>query len=295
METIGKGELWSYFGGHDDPRPLTNGEVRNNAATPVRNYLDLARKVATLQYLNRNFVLVFRGQASDHKNRNHNTSLQPSLMRPLANPKGGVLPPTTAEFEKRFQRLRQAEAGLLEAFNARKLMGRELLTRQRILRWTILQHYEICATPLLDVSHSLRIAASFASLKGGDEAFLFVLGLPNLSGAITASAEAGLQIVRLASVCPPQAVRPHIQEGYLLGEYPGLDGVEQAALFRNYEVDFGRRLVAKFRFNPTTFWDGSPGFPRVPKEALYPDSADDPLCAIAEEIGRALANPQPAT
>ena len=37
------------------------------------------------------------------------------------------------------------------------------LRRQRILRWSILQHYEICDTPLLDVTQSIRIAASFAS------------------------------------------------------------------------------------------------------------------------------------
>ena len=49
-----------------------------------------------------------------------------------------------------------------------------------------------------------------------------MLGVPNLSGAITASAEAGLQIVRLSSVCPPSAVRPHIQEGYLLGDLEAL-------------------------------------------------------------------------
>ena len=71
------------------------------------------------------------------------------------------------------------------------------LKRQRILRWSILQHYEICATPLLDVTHSLRIAASFASVSRSRRAFIFVLGLPNLSGAITASAEAGLQVVHL--------------------------------------------------------------------------------------------------
>lgn len=36
------------------------------------------------------------------------------------------------------------------------------LKRQRILHWSILQHYEVSATPLLDVTHSLPIAASFA-------------------------------------------------------------------------------------------------------------------------------------
>src|SRR5262249_12094080 len=139
------------------------------------------------------------------------------------------------------------------------------------------QHYEVCRTPLLDVTHSLRIAASFASLPPANgparKAFVFVIGVPNLSGAITASAQAGLQIVRLSRVCPPTAMRPHIQEGYLLGEYPEIAGYQQNAKYAPYEVDFGLRLVAKFWFNPEDFWK-RPDFPKVPRKALYPDEDD---------------------
>ena len=49
---------------------------------------------------------------------------------------------------------------------------------------------------------------------------LYVIGVPNISGAISASAEAVLQVVRLSSVCPPSAVRPNVQDDYLVGEYP---------------------------------------------------------------------------
>jgi hypothetical protein len=132
----------------------------------------------------------------------------------------------------------------------------------------------------LDVTHSLRIAASFASANDNREAFVFVLGVPNLSGAVTASAEACLQIIRLSSVCPPSAVRPHIQEGYLLGEYPEMGGIDQKQHYKHYETDFGRRLVAKFRFEPARFW--SPNFPRVRKGALYPKR--DPLLTLANSI-----------
>ncbi len=40
-----------------------------------------------------------------------------------------------------------------------------------MLRWAILQHYEVCRTPLLDVTQS--IAASFASMVNGDERYVF--------------------------------------------------------------------------------------------------------------------------
>jgi hypothetical protein len=181
-----------------------------------------------------------------------------------------------------------AEVKLAESYKAASpdVIGVERLERHRILRWSILQHYEVCPTPLLDVTHSLRIAASFASLPApgaelGEQVFIYVLGVPNLSGAITASAEAGLQIVRLSSVCPPQAVRPHIQEGYLLGEYPEITGYKEKARFEPYEVDFGLRLVAKFWFDPHIFWRQAATFPMVPREALYPSGADDPLYTLA--------------
>ena len=146
----------------------------------------------------------------------------------------------------------------------------------------------MCTTPLLDVTHSLRIACSFASLSEASKAYLFVLGVPNLSGAVTASAEAGLQIVRLSSVCPPSAVRPHIQEGYLLGVYPDLVDYAQKENYFHYEMDFGRRLVAKFVFNPATFWKND-NFPRVARRALYPTASDDALYQLALAVQQRLA------
>lgn len=183
---------------------------------------------------------------------------------------------------------------LVEEYRNRGLLGRERLERQRILRWAILQHYEICPTPLLDVTQSLRIAASFASLANPAEAFLFVLGIPHISGAITASAEAGLQVVRLASVCPPSAVRPHIQEGYLLGEYPDFSSAEQKLHYSHFEMDFARRLIAKFVFEPATFWEKSSNFPQVPRKALYPRNAQDPMCELADSVTSMIGgHPEP--
>jgi hypothetical protein len=177
---------------------------------------------------------------------------------------------------------------LVQEYAAAGLLGLERVTRLRIVRWSILQHYEVCGTPLLDVTHSLRIAASFASHEAVDEAFIFVVGVPSLGGGISASAEAGLQTVRLSSVCPPDALRPHLQEGYLLGEYPDIAAIDQKQLYHHHEVDFGRRLVAKFRFDPHTFWK-SVAFPLVSKTALYPAPKNDPLHAVANNIKAALS------
>ena len=282
METIGSQKIWSFF----DRRlcqVAKNGAIRQGPGHRVGSYLELATKIAELQFLNRDHVLLFRGQGSDHRNVKHNSSLKPTLFR---GQRSGN--PDRATLVARYEALARAEALLIEHYRAAGFLGIERLRRHRILRWSILQHYEVCTTPLLDVTHSIRIAASFASLAATETAYVYVLGVPNLSGAVTASAEAGLQIIRLSSVCPPSAVRPHIQEGYLLGEYPDMAGHEQKENYFHYEIDFGRRLVAKFAFNPASFWKND-NFPQVAKTALYPAARNDPLYRLALDVQKGVA------
>ena len=286
MEIIGQTEMWSFFDEGPECEITKNTTVRSGAGHLVKSFLELATKVAELQFRNREQVLLFRGQNGDHKNQKKHTTLKPSLFRSsvsVENPSGAIL-------TNRFNKLRQAEQQLQLLYKGKDFLGVERLKRQRILRWAILQHYEVCPTPLLDVTHSLRIAASFASDGAIDQAFLFVLGVPNLSGAITASAEAGLQIVRLSSVCPPVAVRPHIQEGYLLGEYPEMAEYGQKEHYHHYEIDFGRRLVAKFRFHPLEFWKNDDDFPKVEKAALYPPENRDRLFRLASKVKKAIGS-----
>lgn len=285
MDTLGKQELWSFLDNQQQAQKIKkNTDVRKAEGHRVTSYLELATKIAELQFRNREHVLLYRGQNCDYRNRNHNTTLKPRLFRP--EPVGYPLPNSDI-LTARFETLRWAERQLVESYERAGMLDVDRLKRHRILRWAILQHYEVCQTPLLDVTHSLRIAASFASLDARGDVYVFVLAVPNLSGAVTASAETGLQIVRLSSVCPPAAVRPHIQEGYLLGEYPEMTDYGQKELYGHYEIDFGRRLLAKFRFDPRTFWK-SDAFPQVAKNALYPARTRDPLLNLAEEIKAAI-------
>lgn len=285
MDTLGKQVIWSFFDGQKEAQRVENiTRLRGEKGHHVRSYLELATKVAELQFRNREHVLMFRGQGSDYRNSKKNTTLKPSLFRPQL---GGPKVPDNGTLTARFETLKTAERLLIQKYEYANMLEVERLKRYRILRWAILQHYEVCLTPLLDVTHSLRIAASFASQDATGEVFLFVLAVPNLSGAVTASAETGLQIVRLSSVCPPAAVRPHIQEGYLLGEYPEMVDYGQKELYGHYEIDFGRRLLAKFRFDPKTFWK-SDMFPKVGKHALYPSKERDPLLKLTEVVKTAL-------
>jgi len=269
MERLGASRIWSFLQDADTIQQVSNRQIRQDPGLRVANYLDLAARIAELQFRNRDHVLLFRGQPLDYRSTRRSTSLKASIFRPP--PGRAVLPAPT--LERRYARLAVAETMLVDAFGVHGWTGRLRVQRQRLLRWAILQHYEVCPTPLLDVTQSLRIAASFASTPGSEEAYLFALAVPNISGAITASAEAGLQIVRLASVCPPAALRPHIQEGYLLGEYPDLSSPPQREIYKPYQLDFGQRLIGKFRFTPATFWS-DPNFPPVQHAALYPQGRD---------------------
>ncbi len=174
------------------------------------------------------------------------------------------------ELKQRYTLLERKEKSLVRTFRGGKYEKR--ISRNSLLRWAILQHYEICPTPLLDVTHSLHVAASFAfaGISGTTgESHLYVLGLPQISGSVTVVSDQSLQIVRLSSVCPPTTLRPYFQEGYLIGTFPVLDSLDEKMLYRRSEVDCANRLIAKFRLKRSRFWTG--GFKQLPNDALYPD------------------------
>jgi hypothetical protein len=74
METIGQQKIWSFLDRSDDCRITTNTKIREGAGHKVSSYLELARKIAELQFRNRDHVLMFRGQGGDHRNQKNNTS-----------------------------------------------------------------------------------------------------------------------------------------------------------------------------------------------------------------------------
>jgi hypothetical protein len=267
---------------------VSNYRIRKDSGYPIRNFSELVSCVARLGFYNREHVLLFRGQSKDYLTKTQKLSaIKPSIFRPDS------AKPWDQTLEQRFRRLRDAEAMLVEMWKSGSIEEPDRIRRYQNLRWTVLQHYEVCDTPLLDVTHSLRIAAAFASLGNTTpEAYVFVLAVPQISGAVTASAEAGLQIIRLSSACPPSAQRPHFQEGYLLGEYPEIHSTEQKDHYSRYEVDFGRRLLCKFRLQLSSFWNDRE-FPKITECALYPDrspSGLDPLARVSDRIKKSLGN-----
>ncbi len=285
LEQLGKSSLVAYY--KDDQERAdavqSQNEIWSGKGHFVSSFRDLLSKLAELHYLNPDFVLMLRGQSRDYKHRRGHSFLKPGIFRS----QDGEYPGNNV-LKNRFERLRFAEKALVG--NSRACLvndPKERISRYRIIRWAILQHYGVVETPLLDVTTSVRVAASFASVDAKDEAYLFVLAVPNVSSAVTSSADAGVQVIRLSSVCPPSAMRPHVQEGYLLGEYPEIDSFEQKKNYAYGETDFGHRLISKFRFDPRKFWH-SQYFPKVPPQFLYPSEQDDPFLEFIEHVKRDL-------
>jgi hypothetical protein len=157
----------------------------------------------------------------------------------------------------------------------------------REVQWAIIQHYELWPTPLIDITSSLRIAASFAmglrlaNTQEQRRGFVFVVGMPSSTGSITFDLDQQLCLARLHSACPPVAARPHYQDGFLVGRFPIYSMADFGVKKKSNLL---RRLVAKFLLiDEGNFWDED--FPIVREDALYP--TDDPLRnRFLEEFGR---------
>lgn len=168
MEIVGSQTIWGLYATGADPEIASNTVVRKSPGHVVKSYVELAQKVAALQFLNREHVLLFRGQSTDYRTSANLSTMKPTIFRSRSH--GKV--PSRSALAARFSLLRTAEERLLQRYSAEALLGADRLARHRLLRWSILQHYDVCATPLLDVSQSLRVAASFATSDDSPDAFV---------------------------------------------------------------------------------------------------------------------------
>ncbi|WP_165046230.1 hypothetical protein [Adlercreutzia sp. ZJ138] len=143
--------------------------------------------------------------------------------------------------------------------------------------------YEVCPTPLIDVTQSLRIACTFA-LDGtsvSDTPVVYMIGMPYATGPITFDANDELYLMRLLSLMPPIAERPFFQEGFLVGsEFPRRD------LVRLSESDLACRLVFKFQLaGDKKGWEQELG--KIDRSTVYPKDA---FSEISERIRSKLVN-----
>lgn len=233
-------------------------DIRKSKGFKVNKYSTLLRCVAELGYLNPQFNLLFRGQGRDHGNTKYGSTIYPSIFYD--------------EFkEKRKELFKNLDENLetLESNKKRISLHKENIpSRKAILSYpefyySLLEHYELNKTQLINLTQSLRVAATFALLKG-TSGYVFIFGMPHPHGSISHFIDQDMVLVKLQNVCPPDAKRPHYQEGYLVGNFPFMKS-------RRSGDNLARRLIGKYQIDNLDggFWDSN--FERVHKKVLYPD------------------------
>lgn len=232
----------------------------------VSTFDELQDAIAWLGYHNPRYDLFLRGQSSDFRNAGsklHESLLAPSILRPSSGKKG-ISPKVLSD--------RMAALAHYARYIAtiRKRDGIRALKRHPVAVWALLQHYGVARTPLLDVTRSVRVAATFA-VPGKDDVdgYVFAFGLPHPTGNITFDYANETVLLNLRNLMPPDAKRPHYQEGYLIGS---LSECEMTIRERNV----AKRLLGKFRIpkdrKATFFMADNPG---LPNEILFPEN--DPV------------------
>lgn len=246
------------------------GEIRASKGLEVSSFRELVKKLAYISFNNPELNLYYRGQRHDYKNNKSASYLYPSLYR-------GVREKVRSgnNLDARVAILRESQKRLIECFKKHKLAGHDSLYRYEEIQWAILQHYEVCGTPLLDITSSLRAACSFALQSAEHHGYLYVLGLPQVNGSISYYVEEEMLNVKLSSICPPQALRPYFQEGLLVGCFPS--ELKSPSWAR---IDVASRMIAKFKLVKDSFWDDE--FQEIPSKSFFPD--EDPVLHICEDI-----------
>lgn len=259
-----EGTLTKELEQHIDPKKLASSEP-----FLVNTFRELVEHIAKLSFVNKDYLLFFRGQANDYRNKANNSTFYPSIYR------SDYL--NQRELNYRFDILEGASKKLVDKFEKAKIDSSKELKRKKLIQWSILQHYEVCSTPLLDITQSIRVACSFAQLANtNSHAYVFVFGLPYITNRISMNSEHDILNIRLLSICPPQALRPYFQEGYLVGTADVTNDYDSKS-----ELDFNNRLVAKFKIpNSKSFWRSQ--FNIIPENALYPKN--DQVLEICNDI-----------
>ena len=182
-------------------KSIRSADVARVAPFPVASYSELVEHSAKLAYLKKDQLLFFRGQPRDYTNKAGASTFYPSIYRE------DML--RREETSVRVRRLDRAAQQLRALLRSGRIEGHPDVTRRLHVQWSILQHYGVCDTPLIDFTHSARVACSFA-MRGQDSETPLgsVFGLPYVTHRISFNSQHDTVIVRLLSICPPLALRP---------------------------------------------------------------------------------------
>ena len=234
----------------------------------IEPFHDLIMEIAELSYKNPDVMLFYRGQNNNYIKTKYAT-LYPTIYRSNSE----------KDIKFGFEILEKTSTMLMTELEKDNNVDKEEikeLKKIKLLQYSILQHYEVCKTPLLDLTQSIKVACSFAILDNKDKTgYIYVLGMPYVNGRISVDSEDYITNVRLLSISSSSSKRPFFQEGYLVQtEFASNADIEKG------ELDFNRRIVAIYKFkNTKTFWGSERP---IERENLYPE--EDTMKDICDRL-----------
>jgi len=237
----------------------------------ITNFRKLKRVIDFLSVMNKRLALYFRGQSKPW-------DPLPSLFRPWWRVYGTderVDISAPGRYFELLEDIGNRVYGVCRKMGVPRWRGLRDIQESR---WAVVQHYGLWPTPLIDVTSSLRVAAAFAlgwDTKTASSGYVIVAGLPYGTGSIAFDIDEHIVLARLQAVCPPDARRPHLQDGYLVGRFPF--AMEQPEI--KEKSNLARRVVAVIRVvDAGNFWDED--FPQPTQESLLPSRRSDPLARL---------------
>jgi len=239
----------NQFVQNDTLNPIGINRIIGTDPMQVNTYSEMADMVSKLAWFNRQYVLFFRGQGEEYNVGSRFPTVYPTYFRKY------IL--KAMSFEDLMYTLSNKQDELKEKNHNRqpRFHGASSVFESLHVRWALLQHYNICDTPLVDITQSLHVAASFALQKESKDTvktgIVYVFALPWPSRHYHRNKEEDIFLVRLAGVTPPQAKRPYRQEAYTVMsrdvDFKKRDNLER--------YDLAKRLVCKFEINDSKdFW-----------------------------------------
>jgi len=238
-------------------------KIRASEGFKVNTFRQLMDEVADVAISNKNYEMFYRGQVKDYlnnqavyfKNRKGKSTIYPTICRPDKKENGDLkYSIKEAEIIKRYNDLEK----MIDIVRSKRE------TYYNEFYYSLFQHYDILPTPLIDVTQSLRVAATFALKNSNKKGYVFVFGLPYPNQSISYYADLGIVLIKLQNIAPIKAKRPRYQEGFLVGKYP-INPTKSNA------DDLANRMIAKFLVDDSdgNFWDNS--FQPMPHDVLYPE------------------------
>ncbi len=240
----------------------TVNRIRASEGYPITNFRQLVDEVAMVTLRNKKYEMYYRGQTHDYKNNQGafyknkgipKTIIYPVICRPERKSDNTLkYSIKKSQINKRYEELEK----MIELARGKKRSHFDEYY------YSLFQHYSILPTPLIDITQSLRVAATF-SLRNTTKGYLYVFGLPYPNQSISYYSDLEMVLIKLQNISPIKAIRPRYQEGYLVGKYP-------VRPTKTNGDDLSNRLVAKFLINNTNgkFWDRY--FQPMPEEILFP-------------------------